>query len=574
MKLNYLFLSLFIFALTVSCEEDDQELNGTGIVNFTLDDLVEVENTTSPLNVNIGIDSYNHSGGTIEVSISGADYGTDYTTSEESASFSLDVAPQNLISTFSIIPIDNEAIEGNKVLTITLTGVSGALQLGESTTMTFTILENDDPLIALVGFENNALQIQENDSNSTLINIPFSQASTNGGTISVVSSGNAIYGTDFTVTGQTAGNFDVTVPAGATSASFSIQPIDNTVFQANKTVVFTIDEVSGGLSTGVVTQTTVTIVNDDVPTNPVVDFNTSNTLSYNEDAGTITLNFTLSSTTSSDATIVLTASGTATNLDDYNFSGSTSNPYSLVIPSGSSSGSVSIDIVDDSAVESDETIVLAITSVTGGLDAGLNTQQQTITISDNDGATAFNSVETFETVSDLTTIGYEAFILPSQDLPDNKKFKYDMNAGKYSDVDDVTQTSDSGLVLFYNTTQNGNGTIDNVVVTNAMEVYGDVTVSIDLTYNQAPQFNNAVVTFYYSESYNGSGTWNESNWTVMGTETAQGMSDEGFSVGDYKRKVMPITPSSNFYIAVRVNQIIDDTFSKTQWRLDNFKVYN
>ena len=565
-----LFLAIAMIGF-LSCEEDDENLNEIGNVSFSLDQLTEVENATNALAINMGIDSFNHSGGTIDVVITGGDYGTDYETSSGSANFTLDVAQQSLVSTFSIIPIDNDIIEPNTVLTITLSAVSGALELGENTTLSFTILDNDDPLIAMVGFESETGQTEENSSNPLMINIPFNQATTDGGTITVSSSGDAIYGTDYTVNGQNSENFNVTVPAGATSASFEIQAIDNSDFEANKTVSFSLDDTSGGLSLGVDTQTTITIINDDSPPNPVIDFSGSNTLAYNEDTGVITLNFDISQMTTADATIELTTSGSA-DVGDFNFNGSTS-PYSFVIPSGSTTASVDITIVDDEDIESDETIILDITSVLGGLDAGLNLQQQTITIIDNDNA-GFNYVETFETVADLDAAGFQAFLLPTQDLPASKLFKYNMNGGKYADVDDVTQDSDTGLVVFYNITQNGEGTLDNVVVTPQMQVTGDVDVSIDVAYSQAPNVNNATITFYYSETYDGSQTWNESDWISMGTETAAAMEAEGLGTLDYKRKVMSINPNADFYVAVRVNQTMDATFTKTQWRLDNFKVIN
>ncbi|MDB9720629.1 hypothetical protein OAE03_02030 [Winogradskyella sp.] len=572
MKTRLLLLSILTLTFIVSCEEDDNALNVTGIVGFTLSELVEIENATSGLTVNVGINDYNHAGGTISVSITGADYGLAYETNEGSADFILDVAPQALVSTFSIIPVDDDLIEDDKVLTITLTSITGALEIGENSTLTFTIIDNDDPLVAIVGFENATAQIQENDSNSTSIIIPFDQATTDGGIITISSSGDAIFGTDYTVIGQTLGDFTINVPGGATSASFDIQAIDNSVFEADKTVTFSISEVSGGLSAGVTTETTITIINDDLPPNPVIDFSAANALTHNEDAGTITLNFDLSSITSSDATIELTTSGSA-DASDFNFNGSTINPYSFVIPSGSSTSSIDVSIVDDGDLETDKTITLTISSVTGGLDPGVNLQTQTITITDNDNV-AFDYVETFETVADLDEAGYEAFILPSQDLPDNKLFKFNFNATKYADVDDETQTSDTGLVVFYSNTQNGNGQLDNVVISPQMQTSGNVNVSIDISYTQAPEFNNADVTFYYSETYDGSGTWNDSDWLVMGTETAASMNAEGFNTTEYKRKLMNISLTSSFYMAVRVTQTIDDVFFKTQWRLDNFKVNN
>ena len=574
MKFRHLLLIITVLCCIQSCKDDDQNLNEIGEVSFSSTELIEVENATIPLGVNIAIDNYNHSGGTIEVLITGANYGVDYETSEGSDTFIIEVSPQALVTTFTISPLDNDVLEGNKNLIITLTNTSGALELGEAATLSFTILDNDDPSVALVSFENTALQVEENNANSTVVQIPFDQATTNGGTITVLSSGDAIFGTDFTINGESSANFTLNVPEGATSASFEIQPIDNTVFEADKMAIFTIDEVTGGLLIGVNQQTTATIVNDDLPPNPVIDFDSSNTLVYNEDIGTLTLNFVLSGATTADATIEITTSGSA-DASDFSFAGSNANPYTFIIPAGSTFSTLDITLIDDIETEFEETIVLEITSITGGLDAGLNTQTQTLSILDNDSVEPFNYVQTFETTTDLSSIGFNAFLLPAQDLPSSKLFKYNMNSGKYSDVDDVTLTSDSGLVVFYNATQNGNGIIDNIVTSPLMDVTGDINVSIDIAFSQAPAVNNALVTFYYSETYDNSGIWSASDWIVMGTETAADMTAiDGLGTNDYKRKVMNITTNASFYVAVRVNQTIDDTFTKTQWRLDNFKINN
>ena len=563
----------FLFILIIfSCNEDDEDFSGTGTVTFSIESLQEVENATSALAINIGIDSFNHAGGTIDVSIAGATYGTDYETSAGSDNFTLEVAQGGLVTSFGLNPIDNDLIEGNKELTITLTNVTGALQLGENATLTFTILDDDDPLVAAVAFENAALAIQENAANATTIQIPFDQETTDGGTITIETTGDAVLGTDYVIVGQTNTTFTLTVPANATNASFDIQAIDNTVFEADKSAVFTITNTSGGLSIGTIPQLTVSIENDDSPPNPVIDFDASNTVSYTEDAGTITINFEINGTTTTDATVELTTSGT-TDMNDFNFGGSTANPYSFIIPAGSSAASVAITIVDDAMIEADETLVLDITNVSGGLDAGVNLLQQTLTIVDNDTA-AFNYVETFETTSDLTSIGYEV-ILITQNLPSSKVLKYHTANNKYADVDDVTLDSQAGIQLFYNINQNGEGIIDNMAISPVMNTSGNINASIDVAFVTGPgNGNNADVTFYWSETYNGSGTFNASEWNVMGTETAQDLQNEGFSSGDFKRKQFNFTTTNNFYIAVRVNQTMTMTNDKTQWRFDNFKVNN
>src|SRR5207253_3602918 len=63
---------------------------------------------------------------------------------------------------------------------------------------------------------------------------------------------------------------------------------------------------------------------------------------------------------------------------DYTRSGT-----SIVIPAGSSSGSITLTAVQDALDETDETIVVDISSVTNGTESG--TQQVTAIIADDDG---------------------------------------------------------------------------------------------------------------------------------------------------------------------------------------------
>ncbi|TMM29088.1 hypothetical protein FDT66_11920 [Polaribacter aestuariivivens] len=577
MKFKFLLLTIVTFLFLSSCEDTENENTGTAIANFSVTELIEIENATSALNINIGLDNFNHAGGKVNIEISGGTYGTDFTTSTESASFELDIEAGSLVSVFTISPVDNELIEEDKTLTITMTSASGAIEVGDKTTISFTILENDNPLIAIAGFENAVASIDENASNATTINIPFNQESTNGGTISIAASGDAVYGTDYTVAGQTSGTFIVTVPAGATAASFDISAIDNTVFEADKMVTFTIEEVTGGLSIGPNKESVITIVNDDAAPNPVVDFNASNTTTIAENAGTLTINFDLSEATTTDATIELTASGTTTVGTDFTFDGSSTNPYSLTISAGATTASLNIPITDDTDFEGDETIILDITSVSGGLDAGVDQQQITITITDDDpDPSQLNYVETFESFDGSDTYLNDVLkyqnVLVTQTVDATKLIGLINNSGNFSDENDVSQASDNGLNLFYNTGSDSslNGILDNVVITPLLTGFGDIDVSIDAAYAFRNQ-NSATVTFYWSQTYDGSGTFTESDWTVMGTETASDMNGEGFGNNSYKRENFSISTTANFYIAIRVNQTIDDSNYRTRWRFDNIK---
>ena len=99
-----------------------------------------------------------------------------------------------------------------------------------------------------------------------------------------------------------------------------------------------------------------------------------------EASGTSTVTATLSAISSQDVTVTLAYSGTATSGTDYNNTASTS----ITITAGnlSANATVGITATQDVSPELNETIIIDITSVTKGTENG--TQQQTITITDDD----------------------------------------------------------------------------------------------------------------------------------------------------------------------------------------------
>ena len=96
-----------------------------------------------------------------------------------------------------------------------------------------------------------------------------------------------------------------------------------------------------------------------------------------ENAGTATVRATLSNSSSQTVTVNLGFTGTATNNQDYSRSN-----VQIVIGAGQTSGSITLTAIDDVDFENNETVIVDITSVTGGMESG--TQQVTATISDND----------------------------------------------------------------------------------------------------------------------------------------------------------------------------------------------
>jgi hypothetical protein len=98
-----------------------------------------------------------------------------------------------------------------------------------------------------------------------------------------------------------------------------------------------------------------------------------------EDGGVATLTATLSATHTAEVTVDLGFSGSAADTTDY-----TTSAAQITIPVGATSGSVTVTAVQDAVDDDDETVIVDITNVTNGQEAGV--QQLTITILDDDDA--------------------------------------------------------------------------------------------------------------------------------------------------------------------------------------------
>ena len=96
----------------------------------------------------------------------------------------------------------------------------------------------------------------------------------------------------------------------------------------------------------------------------------SSSSEFSEPSGSVELTASLSNTHSSDVTVNLVYSGTATKDTDY------SGVETITIPTGSSSKSITIAAIDDSEIEVDETVIIEVSSVSNATESG----EQKITI--------------------------------------------------------------------------------------------------------------------------------------------------------------------------------------------------
>ncbi len=413
------------------------------------------------------------------------------------------------------------------------------------------------------------------------ITIGISNPAHRGGTIQISITG-GVYGKDYETSGD-ASDFTLEVEPNSLSTTFSIKPVDDDIIEEDQVLGVAISSVGGSLELGDNTSFNFTILDNDVEPEPepiAISFDAiSTTTSEGSDA--IIIPILTSEVLSEDVSVEVSvgSASTAKAGEDFTLNGEGADVITLVLPAGSDGTTLELAIIDDMEQEEEEVLVLDLGSPPEGFQIGENAQL-TYNIQDNDqGPPPFFYLENFEGNDGSpdylnAVLGYQN-VLADQTIAAENIISLINSGGNFADENDINATSDNGLNMFYNSGQDAAnyGQLDNLVITPLLEGTGMLQVNFDVSYAFKNQ-NNGEVIFYWSETYDGSGTWNESDWTMMGTETVANMDAEGYGNNAYKRETYTIETTAGFYIAVRVRQVIDGDFYRMRWRVDNIRVAN
>ncbi|MFC2166049.1 Calx-beta domain-containing protein, partial [Acidobacteriota bacterium] len=255
--------------------------------------------------------------------------------------------------------------ELDESVTVTLDSATSAT-IGASDSHTYIILDNDVPVIEFA-----ASPISGDESTATVnLNLTITPASISTIDLTFDVIGTAENGTDFTITSS-----PLTIPAGNTTATITLNVSDDSLDENNEDVTVDLVSVTSG-SIGATDSHTYTINDNDSP--PVVGFTVS-TSNAAEDAGTANIEVSISAESGLPVSVdyAVTVGGTATGGGvDY-----TLNPGTATIPAGSTTTNISIAITNDTIVEGGETVLV---SLSGPTNATLGSSAHTFTIDDND----------------------------------------------------------------------------------------------------------------------------------------------------------------------------------------------
>ncbi|TCM12117.1 Calx-beta domain-containing protein [Novosphingobium sp. PhB165] len=316
-------------------------------------------NTAIPANA-----SYSTGGGT-------ATPGIDFTPASGIVSF----AAGQTTATLSVVTIDDTEIESAETLIVTLSNPSASTTL-TAAAATGTINDNDvAPANLAIGnasvTEGGALVFTVTRTGNTAIAASASYA-TFGGT--------ANSGSDFTGTSGT-----VSFAAGQTTATISVATIDDTQVESAETLTVTLSNPSA--NTTITTPTATGTIND----NDIAPANLAISDALANEGGTLVFTVTRSGNTAIAASAnYTTANGTALAGSDFAASSGT-----VSFAAGQTTATISIATIDDSMVESAETMTVTLSNPSAN--AAITTATATGTINDDDVAPAILAIENAST---------------------------------------------------------------------------------------------------------------------------------------------------------------------------------
>ncbi len=368
--------------VTVTITDDDTPPNVTLATDKTT-----IEENGGVATVTAALDAVSALPVTINLAYSGTASlgGTDATTAMGSNAISttqLIIPAGATTGSISITATHDLLDENDETVMVAITSVVNAI---ESTEQQVTTTITDDDSAPNVSLTIDKISIVENGGVAT-VSALLDVVSGLPVTVNLEYSGTAsLSGVDATTTAGTnaASAIQLIIPAGARYGAVLISAEQDQTDEVDETVIVAITSVLNAIE-ATEQQVTTTITDDDDAPNVTLATDMANII---ENGGIATVTATLDAVSALPVIINLGYSGTASlsGVDATTAGGNNAvSTTQIVIPAGATSGSISITAVDDLLDETDETVIVAITSVVNAIEA--TEQQVTTTVTDDDDA--------------------------------------------------------------------------------------------------------------------------------------------------------------------------------------------
>ena len=222
----------------------------------------------------------------------------------------------------------------------------------------------------------------------------FTVTRTGGGTASPLTvsykvSGSATSGSDFAALSGS-----VTIPKGRTSAAIAVTPVDDSTIESSETVVVTL-AANPAYIVGASSTATVEITSDDVPTTVTV---TASDPAAAEPSATGSFRVARTGSTTTSLAVTYSVTGTATGGTDF-----TTLTGTVTIPVGTTSATILVTPIDDTTVESPETVTVTLRESSRYTIGTPSTA--TVTITDNDAVSTVTITATDASAAEPSDTG-------------------------------------------------------------------------------------------------------------------------------------------------------------------------
>jgi len=210
----------------------------------------------------------------------------------------------------------------------------------------------------------------------TPITVSLSESSLQDVTVPYTLSGTATVTTDYAIASS-----PLVISAGQLSGAILLTALEDGLDEPDETVVITLGAPTNANQIGIGAHTA-TLLDIDPPT---IQFDSASQQS-GEGAGTISIGVTLSSVSPVDVSVPYSLTGTAASPDDYGIDASP-----LIVLAGQTVGSLTLTPVDDTLVESNETVVVTLGMPVGATLGGIAVHTATLVDDDTVPAVDFAS---------------------------------------------------------------------------------------------------------------------------------------------------------------------------------------
>ncbi|MEA5593183.1 Calx-beta domain-containing protein, partial [Rivularia sp. UHCC 0363] len=361
---------------------------------------------------------------TVNYTVSGsATNGTDYS----NLAGSVTIAAGETDADITITPTDDSLVEANENVILTLTS-DAAYNLDTNNTATANITDNDTAGITITesGGSTNVTESGETDNYEVVLN----SQPTSDVTITINSDSNT--SSNPTTLTFTNANWNIV-------QSVTVNAIDDNQVEGNHTgnITHTVSSTDTNYNGVTVEDVTVNITDNDTTQISIVATNNAAEPSTN---GLFTVSLSKASTT--DTVVSYTVSGTGSSGNDY-----VALSNSVTIKAGETTATIDVSVIDDNLIETDETVIVTLSSITSGnsnISIG-NSNQATLTINSDDvAATAPVLVNNTLTISEGATFTFTSSNLSATDTDSddaNLIFTVSNVTGGNFEVDGVANNS-------------------------------------------------------------------------------------------------------------------------------------